>query len=66
MPLITGILLGRRWQRVCNSARLHAFWALAPILYAIHNMQQSDNPTLTEKLAPPFSHLFVARRDGIV
>jgi hypothetical protein len=26
----------------------------------------ADGWTLTEKLAPPFSHLFVARRDGIV
>jgi len=29
---------------------MHAFWALAPILYANPGMQ-SDNPTLTEKLA---------------
>jgi hypothetical protein len=26
----------------------------------------ADGWTLTEKAAPPFSHLFVARRDGIV
>ena len=29
---------------------MHAFWALAPILYAIHNMTP-ENPTLAEKLA---------------
>jgi len=29
---------------------MHAFWALAPILYAVHTMRP-DNPTLTEKLA---------------
>jgi DNA-binding GntR family transcriptional regulator len=33
---------------------MHAFWALAPILYAVHNMpppSDNTNPTLTEKLA---------------
>ena len=34
---------------------MHAFWALAPILYAVHSMaspsDNSTNPTLTEKLA---------------
>src|SRR5258708_1926343 len=41
---------------------MHAFWALAPILYAIHNMP-SDTPTLAPTLA---EKLATAIADGIL